>query len=90
MTQTWESLCSIKGSIQLTCSNHGQGEKNLKTLQYCMKINRVDSTAKLPSFPQLYPSTGMSEKAWVLKLLGVFESLRGKETKKLGNNFKGT
>lgn len=54
-----------------------------------MKINSVCSTGTLPSFPQLYPSTGMFEKAGVLKLLGVFESLSGEETKKLGNNFKG-
>lgn len=40
-----------------------------------------------------FPSTlsfSRSEKAWVLKLGGAFESLRGEETKKLGNNFKGT
>lgn len=43
-------------------------------------------TILLPSFPQLCPSTGMSEKAWVLKLLGVFESLRGDETKMLASN----
>lgn len=43
----------------------------------------------LPSSPQLYVSTGMFEKTWMLKLLGVFESLRGEETKKLGNNVKG-
>lgn len=61
----------------------------MKVLQYCTKINGVCSTVMLPSSPQLYVSTGMFEKTWMLKLLGVFESLRGEETKKLGNNVKG-
>lgn len=39
----------------------------------------------LPSSPQLYVSTSMFEKTWMLTLPEVFQSLRGEETKKLGN-----
>lgn len=54
-----------------------------------MKMNSVYFLGMLPIFPQLLFLTGMSETAQTLKLLGVFESLKDEETKKLGNNFKG-